>query len=311
VHLDCDPGHDDAIALLLGARYECLVGITTVGGNAPLDQTTRNALTCCAFFGIDAPVHPGAPRPLLREPSHAAEIHGSSGLDGPAPPADPPAPARGSSTDAILEAASATTGLWLVATGPLTNIATALLARPDLATTIGGLAIMGGSTTFGNWTPAAEFNFWQDPEAAEIVLSAGIPKVRIVGLNVTHQVLVRDTDVEAVRCIDSPLAAYVSDLYEYFIDSHERHFFGRREAPLHDPCALLAAIRPELFEFTPMHVSVETEGCRSRGAMIADQRGTKQVLAPNVDVATSVNAELVRTEVLEAVRVLSERSDVN
>jgi inosine-uridine nucleoside N-ribohydrolase len=166
--VDCDPGHDDAIALVVAAKYANLVGVTTVAGNAPIAATTRNARIVLDMIGSSAPLHQGAHRPLVAPPRDAAYVHGESGLDG----ADLPAPSRAAdSNDAvsyIIETCRATEGIWLAPTGPLTNIALALRSAPDLRDRIAGISLMGGGT-FGNRTTVAEFNIWADPEAAAMV----------------------------------------------------------------------------------------------------------------------------------------------
>ena len=167
--LDCDPGHDDAIAMVVAARHTNLLGITTVAGNAPLESTTHNAIVVRDLLGIDVPVHSGASRPLIAPPRHAGYVHGESGLDGAdlPPPSGPPA-----SRDAvgfIIDTVRSNDGVWLVPTGPMTNIALALRSAPDIASRIAGISFMGGGL-FGNRTPTAEFNIWADPEAAAIVI---------------------------------------------------------------------------------------------------------------------------------------------
>ena len=170
--VDCDPGHDDAVALVVAARFGDLVGVTTVAGNAPLTHTTRNARIVLDLIGSDVPLHSGAQRPLVAPARHAQNVHGESGLDG----ADLPEPSRpADSADAIgfiIDTCRATEGLWLVPVGPLTNIALALRSAPDLADRIAGISLMGGGT-FGNRTSAAEFNIWADPDAAAIVYGYG------------------------------------------------------------------------------------------------------------------------------------------
>jgi inosine-uridine nucleoside N-ribohydrolase len=198
--LDCDPGHDDAIAIVVAAQETELLGITAVAGNAPLDRTTHNALVMRELLGIDVPVHSGAVRPLIVEPSPAAAVHGVSGLDG----ADLPEPTRPlDSTDAvgfIVDTCRAREGTWIVAVGPLTNVALALRAAPDLISRIGGISIMGGGS-FGNRSAVAEFNIWADPDAASIVFgdagAAGRPLV-MAGLDVTHQFLATPERIEPI-----------------------------------------------------------------------------------------------------------------
>ena len=176
--INCDPGHDDVMAILLGGRTLDLQGITPVHGNASLENTTRNARQTLEFAGLTAiPIAVGMPRPLVREPRYAPQVHGLSGLDG--PQLDPPT--------LLLHPQHAVEDLYLVSVGPLTNIASALQRDPTLPTRIKGISLMGGSLTFGNATPTAEFNTYCDPEAAHVVFTSGIP-IKMIGLNVTHQV---------------------------------------------------------------------------------------------------------------------------
>ncbi|MEI8393046.1 MAG: nucleoside hydrolase, partial [Actinomycetes bacterium] len=162
--LDCDPGHDDALAIVVAARHTNLLGITTVSGNAPIESTTYNALVMKDLLGLDVPVHKGAMCPLVAEPQYATYVHGESGLDG----ADLPAPTSTidseNAVEYIIDTCRATEGIWLVPTGPLTNIAMALRLAPDVGHRIAGISLMGGGT-FGNRTTSAEFNIWVDPEA--------------------------------------------------------------------------------------------------------------------------------------------------
>ncbi|MGD9999970.1 MAG: nucleoside hydrolase, partial [Ilumatobacteraceae bacterium] len=197
--LDCDPGHDDAIAIIVAARHTDLLGITTVAGNAPLERTTRNALIVRELLGIDVPVHSGAARPLVAEPKHAEYVHGASGMDGAELP-EPTRPVDG--TDAvefIVETCRANEGTWLVPVGPLTNIALALRVAPDLARRIAGISLMGGGTV-GNRTPVAEFNIWADPEAAAAVFGYGGPLV-MSGLDLTFQFQATPARIAAVRAL--------------------------------------------------------------------------------------------------------------
>src|SRR5574340_461538 len=198
--LDCDPGHDDAIALLLAlASPEIeILGVTTVSGNQTLDKTTANALRVLEFVDrTDVPVHAGAERPLVRPRDVAAHVHGESGLDGPDLPEPTTAPREQHAVDFIAEQLRARDGrLTLVATGPLTNIALLFALHPDAVPE--RIVLMGGSVGEGNRTPAAEFNIWADPEAAQRVFGAGLDTT-MVGLDVTHRALVTDEHTERLR----------------------------------------------------------------------------------------------------------------
>ncbi len=291
VILDCDPGHDDAIAIVAAARYARLVGITTVSGNAPLDRTTYNALVLRDLLAIDVPVHSGSSRPLLAEPKFGAFVHGESGLDG----ADLPAPTTPlDGTDAvrfIVDTCRGTPGIWLAPTGPLTNIALALRTAPDIVEQLAGISLMGGGT-FGNRTTVAEFNIWADPEAASIVFGSGA-RLIMAGLDVTHQFQATPERIERVRGMPGRLAAVLADLLVFFAGTYlARHDVGSIEGPaVHDPLAVLAVTHPGLFERLARHVVVETTGDHTRGMTVIDQRHLVERPAPNCEVLTRVDAD--------------------
>jgi inosine-uridine nucleoside N-ribohydrolase len=286
--LDCDPGHDDAIAIVVAAHLADLVGITTVAGNAPLDATTRNALIVRDLLGIDVPVHAGAARPIVAEPRHADYVHGESGLDG----ADLPEPMRPvdgiDGVSFIIETCRATEGVWLVPVGPLTNIALALRAAPDLADRIAGISVMGGGT-FGNRTAAAEFNIWADPEAAAVVCSYGGPLV-FSTLDLTHTFLATPERIERVRSIGGRLAETFADLLVFFSRTYVQRHEGMAGAAVHDPCAVLALTHRHLFGSIDVHVQVETSGTYTRGMTLFDRRSLLERGEPNCTLLTSVDA---------------------
>ena len=299
VLVDCDPGHDDAIALVLAARHTNLLGITTVAGNAPLSRTTRNALIVRDMLGVDVPVHTGAERPFVAEPKHADYVHGESGLDG----ADLPDPVRPpDSTDAvgfIIDTCRANEGVWLVPTGPLTNIALALRAAPDLADRISGISLMGGGS-FGNRTPAAEFNIWCDPEAAAVVFEYG-RRLIMTGLDVTHQFQATPARVDAVRGIGGRFATALADLLVFFSGTYTTRHEGLEGAPVHDPLAVLAITHPQLFTWRDAHVLVETSGVLTRGMTVVDNRGLFERKEPNCTLTTGIDADAGFALVNEAI----------
>jgi inosine-uridine nucleoside N-ribohydrolase len=288
--LDCDPGHDDAIALLVAGVRTNLVGVSVVSGNVSLDRTTRNALITCQLLGIDVPVYPGATGPLAAEPRHAEFIHGRSGLDGPKLPVLRAKPAKKGAVQFIIEASNHYPDLWLVATGPLTNVALAMQRDSGLATRLSGIALMGGSSTFGNITSTAEFNISFDPEAADIVFRSGA-KIIMAGLNLTHQFLINHDRIERIRNLGGPVALFVSDLLQFYVAAYAREYSGRLEGPLHDPTAVLALTNPELFEYKPKHAIIELCGEHTRGMTVIDARQTHQTLDPNIDLLTSIDNE--------------------
>ena len=301
--VDCDPGHDDAIALVVAARFAELVGVTTVAGNAPITATTRNARIVLDMIGSNVPLHQGAQRPLVAPPRHAAYVHGESGLDG----ADLPEPSRpADSTDAvgyIIDACRTTEGLWLVPTGPLTNIALALRAAPDIAERIAGISLMGGGS-FGNRSAAAEFNIWADPEAASVVFGYG-HRLIMSGLDVTHRLQATPERIAQVRQIPGRLAAVLADLFDFFSQVYVSRHDNMRGGAVHDPCAVLALTHPTLFTTKDQHVVVETSGEFTRGMTLIDQRGLIERLDPNCTVQWDVDAQAAFDVIVEAIATFS------
>jgi inosine-uridine nucleoside N-ribohydrolase len=299
VLLDCDPGHDDAVAIVVAARHAELLGITTVAGNAPLERTTHNALVVRELLGSSVPVHSGADRPLLEPPHPAAQVHGTSGLDG----ADLPVPTRPlDGTDAvgfIIDTCRHTEGAWLVGVGPLTNLGLALRAAPDLAARVAGISVMGGGA-FGNRTPVAEFNIWADPEAAAVVFGYGGPLV-MAGLDLTHQLLATPRRIDAVRAAPGRAAAVFADLFSFFSST----YIGRHDdiagGAVHDPCAVLALTHPDLFERERRYVAIETSGTLTRGMTVIDRRTLKERPAPNCDVLTRIDADAAWDVIVDAI----------
>ncbi len=263
--LDCDPGHDDAIALLLAlASPEVeLLGVTTVHGNQTVDKTTENALRVLELAGrADVPVARGADRPLVRELHVAAHVHGESGLDGPHLPAATARPVEQDADDFLVELVDG--DVTLVAVGPLTNVAQALARglRPER------IVLTGGAIAEGNMTPAAEFNIWADPEAAQAVFEAGVP-VTMIGLDVTHAALLTPVWAERFRATGR-IGVFVAELVEFFKLYHA-HTYGWDGAPIHDAVALAHAFRPGLVTTERMNVEIELESELTRGRTVADR----------------------------------------
>jgi len=297
--LDCDPGHDDAIAIVVAAQHTNILGLTTVGGNAPLSATTRNAIILRDLLGLDVPVHAGANRPLVQPPFNASYVHGESGLDGADLPEPSGPPESHDAVGFIIDTCRANEGIWLVPTGPLTNIALALRSAPDIASRIAGISLMGGGT-FGNRTAAAEFNLWCDPEAADIVFSYGGPLI-MSGLDLTHQFQALPHRIEMVRALPGRLAAVLADLFDFFshtYQSRHKHIAG---AAVHDPCAVMTLTHPHLFERSLHHVEIEVQGARTRGMTIIDQRDLREVPDPNCDVLTGIDADAAWQVVVDAI----------
>jgi inosine-uridine nucleoside N-ribohydrolase len=282
--LDCDPGHDDAIALLLAlASPEIeLLGVTTVAGNQTLEKTTANAIRVLEFVGRgDVPVAAGAERPLVRELFVAAYVHGESGLDG---PALPPPRADPVDQDAVDFLAERVAGATLVATGPLTNVARLLATRSERP---GRLVLMGGSIAEGNVTPAAEFNIWADPEAAAAVFASGLD-VTMIGLDVTHRALLTPPYAERLRAAGDT-GRMVAELVDFFAQFHERTY-GFDGAPIHDAIAVAHAFQPGLVETVERNVQIETVSDLCRGRTVVDlwRRTENQ---PNASVGVGIDAE--------------------
>lgn len=287
--LDCDPGHDDAVAIVVAAHTCELLGITTVAGNAPLDRTTHNARVLRHMLDLDVEVHSGAGRPMVVEPAFAGYVHGESGLDG----ADLPEPTRPlDGTDGIqflIETARSNPGCHLVVTGPMTNIALALRSDPSLGDHIAGISFMGGGT-FGNRTAMSEFNFWADPHAAAVVVNSGLPLI-MAGLDVTHQFQATAPRIEQVKSIDGKLAHVLSDLFDFFSANYSSRHDDMEGAAVHDPLAVLALSHRQLFESEERFVDVVIDGDHTRGMTVVDQRTLIDRPAANCTVLTKVDAD--------------------
>ncbi|MEL6091506.1 pyrimidine-specific ribonucleoside hydrolase RihA [Plesiomonas shigelloides] len=307
--IDCDPGHDDAIALILALASPKLnvLAVTTSAGNQTPDKTLRNARRILTLLGRhDIPVAGGAPKPLLRELIIADNVHGESGLDGPALPEPGFAPQALTAVELMAKTLRASTKpVTLVPTGPLTNIALLLSAHPELKAKIARIVLMGGSAGPGNWTPAAEFNIYVDPEAAEIVFGAGVP-ITMCGLDVTHAAQVMDEDIERIRAITNPIARTVAELLDFFMIYHRDPKWGFVGAPLHDPCTIAWLLRPELFTGIECHVSVETQGQYTVGMTVVD-RYRLSPHEPNATVLLGVERQGFIDLLVEQLQAYSEK----
>lgn len=289
--LDCDPGHDDAIALLLalGSPSDVeLLGVTTVAGNQTLERTTANAIRVLDHVRHDhLPVAAGASRPLMRAPQVPTDVHGETGLDGP----ELPGPSRQPLPEHAIDWTARTLAAsdWpvtMVATGPLTNVALFLARYPELEHKLERIVLMGGAIGEGNITPAAESNMWADPEAAARVFQSPVDKV-MVGLDVTHRALMRDAHAERLAAAGRA-GCLVSDLYRFYARSHRRR--GRVGAPVHDACAMAYVIDATLLETAFCAVRVDTGGELSRGRTNVDRFG-HMAWEPNCHVAVDIDAE--------------------
>jgi inosine-uridine nucleoside N-ribohydrolase len=291
--LDCDPGHDDAIAMILAASRISnlqIEAITTVAGNVEVEKNTKNALKVCDIIGLqDVPVAQGADRPLVKEREIAEEIHGETGLDGPNLPKEPKKQAMEQhAVDVIIEKVmQSEEAITLVPTGPLTNIALAMIKEPRIIPKIREIVLMGGGT-FGNWTPAAEFNIWVDAEAAKVVFTSGVP-ITMFGLDVTHQAIATEAIVQDLAEIDNPVAEFVVELLKFFAKTY-KEVFGFAGPPIHDACTIAYLIDPSIFECKHVHVAIETKGEFTYGATVVDMLGTTGK-EPNVQFAHHLDAE--------------------
>jgi inosine-uridine nucleoside N-ribohydrolase len=286
--IDCDPGHDDAIAILLAlASPEVeLIGVTTVAGNQTLDKTTRNALVTLDVGGRpDIPVAAGADAPLQRNLRTAAHVHGETGLDGPELPEPSAEPVAGHAADFLAELIEP--GTVLVPTAPLTNIALLLERYPDMRERIDRIVWMGGAIGEGNVTPAAEFNAFVDPEAAAAVFASGVP-ITMVGLDVTHKALFTRAHAEQLREAGRA-GRFVAELSDFFQRFHERSY-GFEGSPIHDAMAVAHVIDRTLVTTRRVNVAVETRSELCDGRTLVDLRGVTG-RAENADVGVDVDAE--------------------
>ena len=287
--LDCDPGHDDAIALLLAlASPEVeVLGVTTVHGNQTLDKTTANVLRVLNLAGrAEIPVAPGADRPLRRELTVASHVHGESGLDGPALPP----PGRKALDEHAVDfmertIAASDVSVTLVPTGPLTNIA--LLLERTGGANVERIVLMGGAIAEGNMTPAAEFNVWADPEAAQAVFHAGL-ETTMIGLDVTHRAVTTPALQERLRD-KGTIGAFVADLVDFFAVYH-RETYGWDGAPIHDAVALARVIQPALVTTIECNVEVELDSDLCRGRTVVD-RWRRTDRQPNAHVGIDLDTE--------------------
>lgn len=268
VILDGDPGHDDAIAWMLASASPRMDirAVTSVCGNQTIEKTTYNAMRVMTLYGLTRPIAAGRPAPLLAQPINAPSVHGQSGLDGPRLPE----PTMQLSPLSAVELMAKTlrdsaVPVSIVATGPLTNVASLLLAHPELKSKIARISLMGGGLAHGNWTPAAEFNILADPEAADIVFRSGVPLL-MSGLDVTEKALIYPADFSRVRAVGNRVARVVADWLEFFYGFHRE--LGYPGAPVHDAVAVVALLHPELLQSKSMYVEIETKGEYCRGATV-------------------------------------------
>lgn len=305
--LDCDPGHDDAVAIMLALGNPAidLLGVTTVGGNQTLEKITRNAqsvLVQCGHPEID--VYPGAHRPLLHQVEVAADIHGESGLDG----VDLPEPVRTPAdkhaalyiVDTVMAAPPDT--ITLVGTGPLTNLALAARLEPRIADRVHEVVVMGGGYHQGNKTPVAEFNIWVDPEAASIVFDEPW-NVTMVGLDLTHQALATAEVEQQVRALGTDLSEFFLGLMAFFRATYKQNQ-DFDDPPVHDPCTIAYLIDPSIVRTRRAPVHVETKGELTMGMTVTDFRAQDDLDHCHTQVATQLDHVGFWGLVVDALRAL-------
>ena len=287
--LDCDPGHDDAVAIMLAAinpKIE-LLGITVVAGNQKLEKTVNNALKVCNHLNLDVPVFSGMSRPMIREQLIADDIHGETGLDGPKFEELKIKAEDKHAVNFIIDTLmNSDEKITLVPTGPLTNIGMAIRFEPRIIEKINRIVLMGGSYQLGNMTPAAEFNILADPDAAHIVFSSGV-KVVMMGLDLTRQASATKEVVEKIKSLNNKASKLFVDLMEFFAAS-QKNVFGWSAPPVHDPTTIAYIIDPECIEVKPMFCEIELWSEKSYGRTLCDYFGILKK-EPNVDVAVKLD----------------------
>ena len=288
--LDCDPGHDDAVAIMLAAGSPAidLLGITVVAGNQTLENTRRNALRVVQWLGVDVPVYSGCGRPLIREKITAGDIHGETGLDGPVFPPLTRASEMEHAVNYIIRTLMASDGdITMVTTGPMTNLAMAMRLEPRIVDKIRRIVLMGGAYTNGNVTPAAEFNIVADADAAYVCFTCGRP-ITMVGLDVTRKVLCYPQIVERMGRVGNDASRLFVDLMGHFCRT-QKEIFGWEGGPLHDPVAIAWLIDPTVLTTKPMNVQVDIRAVQSYGRTNCDYFDYLR-LPHTADVAIDIDA---------------------
>jgi purine nucleosidase len=277
--IDCDPGVDDAIALLLALASPDafnLLGITTVAGNVSLPLTQYNARRVCQLAQRqDVPVFAGCPRAILQMPITAEHVHGTTGLDGAVLP-EPALPLQSQHGVAFLinQLLAVEVPVTLAMLGPLTNLALALIQAPEITQGIDRVVVMGGAKGQGNVTPSAEFNIYADPHAARVVFEAGLP-LTLLSLDLTHQVVTTPERLARLEKLGTPVGQVAADLLRYYgqLDAER---YGLEAAPLHDPCVIAYLLQPDLFTGRPMHIAVETDSTLCLGRTVMNEATAAQ-----------------------------------
>ncbi len=288
--LDCDPGHDDAIAILLAAKSPVidLLGITVVAGNQTLDKTLVNALNVCQYLGLDVPVYKGCGLPMIRDKQVIApEIHGESGLDGPNfAPLTKQAESQHAVTWLVDTLMASEGDITVVTTGPTTNLAMAMRMNPDIVPKIHEIVLMGGCYQLGNMTPAAEFNIWADADAAHVIFTCG-RKITMMGLDVTRKVLCVPSVMERMTNVPTKAARLFIDLMTFF-NMTQKQVFGWDGGPLHDPVTIAFLIDPTVVTLKEMFTQIDIRGEQSYGRTNSDYFGILGK-TPNSSVAIDID----------------------
>ncbi|MFM8680261.1 MAG: nucleoside hydrolase [Alphaproteobacteria bacterium] len=300
VLIDCDPGQDDAVMLMLAMNSPELevLGITAVGGNVPLARTEANARRIRDLMGRpDIPVHAGCDRPLVRPLVTAEHVHGETGLRGLDLP-EPAGPlAAGHGVDFIVETLRARDDVVLCPTGPLTNIAMALVKAPDIAGRVRRIVLMGGAVAGGNVTPVAEYNIHADPEAADVVFRCGAP-ITMIGLDCTHRALVGPRELARLRASQASAARAAFALFDHPAAWDPPRFGGRQGLPVHDACVIGYLLAPGNFAGRECHVAIETSSRLTLGQTVVDWHGGHGN-APNAMVIGDVHASAFLDDLVE------------
>lgn len=301
--LDCDPGHDDAIAIMLAARHPAidLLGITIVAGNQTLNKTLVNGLNVCQKLDINVPIHAGMPKPIMREQIVADNIHGESGLDGPIFASLVRKAESKHAIQYIIDTLMNSDGdITLVPVGPLTNIAVAMRMQPAILPKIREIVLMGGAYGTGNFTPSAEFNIYADPEAARVVFTSGVPLV-MMGLDLTNQTTCTADVISRMKKVGGPAGELFSDIMSFTLKTQYENY-GLDGGPVHDATCIGYLINPDAFKMQDMYVEIDVNNGPCYGRTVCDELGVtgKQ---PNTKVGMTIDTKWFWDLVEECVRM--------
>ncbi|MEB7065104.1 ribosylpyrimidine nucleosidase [Mammaliicoccus sciuri] len=301
--LDCDPGHDDAITMLMAYIHPNidLLGITIVSGNQTLEKTVKNGLSVTQHLNMDVKIYSGASEPLVRERVVADNVHGETGIDGPVFDALNREPEDKRAVQFIIDTLLGSEGdITLVPTGPLTNIALAMKLEPSITSKIKEIVLMGGAYGNGNFTPSAEFNIFADPEAAHIVFKSGVPIV-MMGLDVTNKTLCTPEIIKRMESTNNKAGQLFSDLMNFTLKTQFQEF-GLEAGPLHDATTIGYLVNKDLFEVQDMYVEIDINRGPSYGRTVCDESDVLKK-EHNVKVAKNVKVDEFFDLVYECIRM--------